>query len=63
MATLRVALLTIACAIAPLPVTACRLALVLALDVSTSVDQRDYGLQRFGLADAIRSSEVKSAFL
>ncbi len=63
MVTWRMAILAIACAVAPLSAQACRLALVLALDVSTSVDQRDYGLQRNGLAKAIRSPEVKTAFL
>ena len=48
---------------APMPAAACRLALVLAIDVSTSVDQRDYALQRDGLARALRAPEVISAFL
>lgn len=48
---------------APMPALACRLALVLAIDVSTSVDQRDYALQRDGLAHALRAPEVISAFL
>ncbi len=48
---------------APMPAIACRLALVLAIDVSTSVDQRDYSLQRDGLAAALRAPEVISAFL
>ncbi len=59
----RLVILALAGAAAPLPVFACRLALVLAIDVSTSVDQRDYSLQRNGLANAIRSQEVKGAFL
>lgn len=63
MHTWRLAILVMALATAPLPAVACRLALVLAIDVSTSVDQRDYTLQRNGLADAIRSPEVKEAFL
>ena len=48
---------------APAPAVACRLALVLAIDVSTSIDQRDYTLQRDGLASALRAPEVISAFL
>ena len=48
---------------APVPAVACRLALVLAIDVSTSIDQRDYTLQRDGLAAALRAPEVIRAFL
>ena len=46
-----------------MPAVACRLALVLAIDVSTSIDQRDYALQRDGLAAALRAPEVIRAFL
>ena len=42
---------------------ACRLALLLALDVSASVDQREYRLQRDGLAAALAAPEVSAAFL
>jgi len=42
---------------------ACRLALVLALDVSNSVDQREDALQRGGLAAALRVPAVRDAFL
>ncbi len=38
---------------------ACRLALVLALDVSGSVDEREYGLQTQGLATALTDPEVE----
>lgn len=41
----------------------CRLALVLALDVSTSVDEPEEQLQREGLAHALTSPEVVRAFL
>ena len=41
----------------------CRLALVLALDVSSSVDSREHRLQREGLAHALLTSEVVRAFL
>jgi hypothetical protein len=41
----------------------CRLALVLALDVSTSVDAAEDQLQRNGLAHALLSPEVVQAFL
>ncbi len=40
----------------------CRLALVLALDVSSSVDAREYRLQRDGLAAALIAPEVRRAF-
>jgi hypothetical protein len=41
----------------------CRLALVLALDVSSSVDAREYALQRAGLAAALDAPEVRHAIL
>ncbi|MBK0327621.1 DUF1194 domain-containing protein [Rhodobacteraceae bacterium F11138] len=40
----------------------CRLALVLALDVSSSVDADEYRLQRDGLAAALIAPEVRQAF-
>jgi len=45
------------------PAPACRLALLLALDVSASVDEREYLLQRDGLAAALVAPEVEAAFL
>ena len=42
---------------------ACRLALVLALDISSSVDSEEDRLQRQGLAAALRDPEVIAAFL
>ena len=42
---------------------ACRLALLLALDVSSSVDDREYALQRDGLAAALLSQDVMDAIL
>ena len=42
---------------------ACRLALVLALDVSGSVDDREYALQMTGLADALGDAQVQAAML
>lgn len=39
----------------------CALALVLAIDVSGSVDQGEYGLQMSGLATALRSDEVANS--
>lgn len=41
---------------------ACRLALVLAMDVSNSVDADEYALQRLGLAAALRAPAVRDAF-
>lgn len=41
----------------------CRLALLLALDVSSSVDDREYLLQVEGVADALMSESVQAAIL
>lgn len=41
----------------------CRLALALALDISSSVDSREYALQQEGLARALEDPSVKDAFL
>ena len=41
----------------------CRLALVLALDVSSSVDAVEYDLQRVGLASALDAEDVRHAIL
>ena len=41
----------------------CKLALVMALDVSSSVDQREYSIQALGLADALRDERVIEAIL
>jgi len=41
----------------------CRLALVLALDVSSSVDAQEYEIQRLGLATALDSDDVRHAIL
>ncbi|MGI3170488.1 DUF1194 domain-containing protein [Pseudooceanicola sp. C21-150M6] len=41
----------------------CRLALVLALDVSASVDEGEYRLQRDGLAAALDRPEIRQAIL
>lgn len=49
-------------ALVPVPAVACRLALLLALDVSSSVDAREFVLQRNGLASALISPEVEAAF-
>ncbi|WP_255009803.1 DUF1194 domain-containing protein [Roseovarius sp. M141] len=41
----------------------CRLALVLALDVSASIDSDEYALQRLGLAAALDAQDVRAAIL
>ncbi|MDH3264877.1 MAG: DUF1194 domain-containing protein [Paracoccaceae bacterium] len=48
---------------APPALADCRQALMLALDVSASVDAREYRLQTGGLAAALRDPEVRQAFL
>ena len=45
------------------PAAACRLALLLAMDVSASVDSDEFTLQRNGLASALIAPEVEAAFL
>lgn len=50
-------------ALYPAPASACRLALLLALDVSASVDEAEYLLQRNGLAAALLAPKVEAAFL
>jgi hypothetical protein len=50
-------------AAAPARAQDCRLALSLGLDVSSSVDVREYRLQAEGLAAALRAPEVREAFL
>lgn len=47
----------------PAPALACRLALVLAMDVSASVDDAEYALQAQGTAAALRAPSVRSALL
>lgn len=43
--------------------TICKLALVLAMDISSSVNQREYDIQLQGLAQAFRTPEVIEAIL
>lgn len=45
------------------PAEACRLALALGFDVSASVDEADYALQRGGIAAALADAGVREAFL
>ncbi len=49
--------------LAAAPAEACRLALALGFDVSSSVDAADYALQRDGLIAALRQPEIRAAFL
>ncbi len=45
------------------PVAACDTALLLAVDVSGSIDQQEYLLETGGLADAIQSPEIAAALV
>jgi hypothetical protein len=48
----------------PLPAAAaCRLALALGFDVSRSVDEADYAIQRQGIIAALATPEIRDAFL
>jgi hypothetical protein len=49
--------------ISPAAQAGCRLALALALDVSSSVDKNEYDLQRLGLAAALDAPEIRHAIL
>lgn len=51
------------CLPAPVAAETCRIALALAMDVSRSVDGRDYRVQADGLADALMDPAVRRAFL
>ncbi len=58
----RLAALAVATALfVPSSALACRLALALALDVSGSVDAREYALQLNGVADALGDGDVQAA--
>ncbi len=57
-------LLAVAAVFVPtMAAAACRLALALALDVSGSVDEREYVLQMNGVAEALVDADVQAAFL
>lgn len=47
----------------PVPAVACRLGLVVGLDISGSVDAEEYQLQRQGLAAALMNPDVRRAIL
>lgn len=57
------ALLTIATLCLASPVPACETALLLAVDVSGSIDPHEYALQTNGLADAIQSPDIAAALV
>lgn len=56
------ALTTSALCLLPMPALACRLALLLAMDVSSSVDAVEDQLQRGGIVAALIAPEVQDAF-
>lgn len=53
----------ITCIVFPLRAVACGLALVLAVDVSGSVDEEEYGIQMEGLAAALRDGIIVDALI
>lgn len=55
--------LTMATCLAPLRLAACEVALVLAVDVSGSVDPQEYDIQMQGLALALRDGAVSEALV
>ncbi len=57
----RAAALALALGAAPAAASDCRLALLLGLDVSTSVDAAEYALQRDGLVAALGAPQVQAA--
>ena len=60
---LRGAIAGLALLVSPSGLAACETALMLAIDVSNSVDTAEYRLQVDGLADALRDPEVEEALL
>ena len=63
---MKLAALALACSVAgggPAGSAECRVALTLALDVSSSVDAEEYRLQIEGVAAALRDPEVRAAIL
>ncbi|MEQ8294668.1 MAG: DUF1194 domain-containing protein [Roseovarius sp.] len=48
---------------AAVPAAACEIALVLAVDVSGSVDRHEYGIQMQGLAEGLRDGSVSEALV
>lgn len=60
---MRVRALALALAIAAPPASACTTALVLAIDVSNSIDPTEYRIQTEGLADALLDSEIRESMV
>jgi hypothetical protein len=61
---MRAAALCVALALLGAPAqAACRLALALGMDISASVDSAEYEIQRGGLHDALRDTEIRAAIL
>jgi hypothetical protein len=58
-AGVRAAALALGLLPAPAPAGACALELILAVDVSGSIDSREFDLQTNGLADAFERSEER----
>lgn len=56
-------LLALAATLAPGMLRACETALVLAVDVSGSIDRGEYALQQQGIAEALRDPEVAEALV
>ena len=59
--TLRAAMTALGLALAPLPAAACALELILAVDVSGSIDGREFRLQAEGLAEAFEHPSLIAA--
>ncbi|MEM6595389.1 MAG: DUF1194 domain-containing protein [Pseudomonadota bacterium] len=55
--------LALGLAVAALPARACELALILAVDVSGSVDSKEYDIQMQGLAEALRDGVISEALV
>lgn len=60
---IRLAALALACILATPAAAECRLALAMALDVSSSVDDAEYAVQKSGLAAALRDPSIRQALL
>ncbi len=56
-------MLSVVCALAAQPGYACGLALILAVDMSGSVDAREYRIQMSGLAEALRDGAIAEALV
>ncbi|MEM9139937.1 MAG: DUF1194 domain-containing protein [Pseudomonadota bacterium] len=59
----RFLLTTVAAIVAPAPALACALELILAVDISGSIDSREYALQTEGMAAAFETPELAEAII